>query len=330
MKIYSYLALFFICFHTTQANAIWEYVSELVGIDDFVKNTATTHRIESKSRDIPYSGKDKATLTIINNPDENTIKISIFYSKGNTVCGRFEITCRVKFDNEPSFPVSFINSNNQENSVLWIDPPEIEKILEKILNHEVMKVEIKYPTAPPDYLEFRIAGLDRHKVTLLEISTEDPRNPSDSSFFSPYFGREDNDPNSSKYETSRKYWEDKEAKKKESPQDIGVNTPICKKWPDGEIIEIDSGFKKIISSSANPVYPAMSRRANEKGNVTIRFVIKSTGVVGEYEITNSSGHKRLDDSAVEAIKSWKFIPATRKGKGLNCWAVQTFNFGLLE
>ncbi len=330
MKIYSYLALFFICFHTSQANAKWEYVSELVGIDDFVKNTATTNRIESKSKDKPYVGKDKATLTIINNPDGNTIKISIFYSKGNTVCGRFEITCRVKFDNEPSFPVSFINSNNQENSVLWIDPPEIEKILDKILNHEIMKVEIKYPTAPPDYLEFRIAGLDRHKVTVLELSSEDSRNPSNSEFFSPYFGTEGNDNNASKYESFRKYWEAKEAKKKELLQEIGTNTPICKRWPDGEIIIIDSHFKKITSSSPNPTYPLTSRRNNEKGSVTIRFVIKSTGVVGDYDIINSSGYNKLDDAAVDAIKSWKFTPATIKGKGLNCWAVQTFNFGLLE
>ena len=99
--------------------------------------------------------------------------------------------------------------------------------------------------------------------------------------------------------------------KKELLQEIGTNTQICNRWPDGETIKVDSDLKKIITSSPGPVYPPMSRRNDERGRVTIRFVVKSTGVVGEYEITNSSGYKRLDDSAVDAIKSWKFVPATR-------------------
>ncbi len=345
MKNYLYAVLFFI-FLPTQASAKWDYASELVGIDDFIKYTVTTNRITSKSKDIPYRGKDNAILTIINNPDEKQITISIFYSKGYTICGQPGVICRLKFDNEPSFSVNFINANNKEKSIIFIEPSEVDNILEKILNHEIMKVEIKYPISPPDYIEFNIAGLDRTKVTLPDFSPGDPRNPSNSPFFSPYFGNEDNNnesklnqndskpsPTSQKtysetYESFRKSWEAKEAIKKELSKPTGINAPYCKIWPDDSIVKVDSKIKATTSPNHPPKYPSLSQRKREQGDVEIKFVVTSTGNTDKHEIIRSSGYKKLDEATIDAIKLWKFSPAVLEGKSLNCWATQNFNFRL--
>ncbi len=365
MKNYLYAVLFFIFLHP-QANAKWYYASELVGIDDFIKYTVTTNRIISKSKDMPYRGKDNATLTITNNPDEKQITISIFYSKGYTICGQPRVICRLKFDNEPSFSVNFINANNKENSIIFIEPSEVDNILEKILNHEIMKVEIKYPISPPDYIEFNIAGLDRTKVTLPDFApgdprNGDPRNPNNSPFFSPYFGNEDNNneselnqndskpspttqkTDSEKYESFRKsweakeaikkesfrkYWEAKEATKKELSEPTGINAPYCKIWPDNSIVKVDSKIRATTSPNHPPKYPLPSQRKREQGDVQVKFVVTSTGNTDKHEIISSSGFKKLDEATIDAIKLWKFSPAVLDGKSLDCWATQNFNFRL--
>lgn len=59
-------------------------------------------------------------------------------------------------------------------------------------------------------------------------------------------------------------------------------------------------IKKII-----PDYPAFSRKRNEQGTVKIIVIIKDSAVT-KAEIDESSGYKRLDNSALRAAKQWRF------------------------
>jgi protein TonB len=73
------------------------------------------------------------------------------------------------------------------------------------------------------------------------------------------------------------------------------------------------------ASNAKPVYPTMSKRMGEQGTVMLRVLVKSDGSAANVEVKSSSGFPRLDQSAVEAVKSWRFNPATLDGKPVDEW-----------
>jgi protein TonB len=42
------------------------------------------------------------------------------------------------------------------------------------------------------------------------------------------------------------------------------------------------------------------------------------GHTGHVELLSSSGYRSLDESAVKAVSSWRFAPATRGGTSVPC------------
>ena len=67
------------------------------------------------------------------------------------------------------------------------------------------------------------------------------------------------------------------------------------------------------------VYSRLSRRLREQGRVVLRVLVKSDGSAGSVEVKSSSGFPRLDQSAIDAVKSWRFNPATLDGKPVDEW-----------
>lgn len=55
-----------------------------------------------------------------------------------------------------------------------------------------------------------------------------------------------------------------------------------------------------------PVYPELARHMNVKGTVRIEVVISAAGKV--VSATAVGGHPVLAESAVMAVKGWKFLP----------------------
>lgn len=68
-----------------------------------------------------------------------------------------------------------------------------------------------------------------------------------------------------------------------------------------------------------PKYPMMSKRIGEQGTVVLRVLVKSDGSAGEVEVKITSSYPRLDQAAVDAVKNWHFIPATKDGKPIDEW-----------
>jgi periplasmic protein TonB len=75
-----------------------------------------------------------------------------------------------------------------------------------------------------------------------------------------------------------------------------------------------------------PNYPAISRRLGEQGQVKLRVELDETGKITSARVVESSGHKRLDDAGLAAIKSWQCNAATRDGKPVRAIALQPFDF----
>jgi protein TonB len=51
--------------------------------------------------------------------------------------------------------------------------------------------------------------------------------------------------------------------------------------------------------------------------VVVRVSVQSDGKVGNAVVSKSSGHKVLDEAALEAVKNWRFRPAQRAGQAVN-------------
>jgi protein TonB len=75
-----------------------------------------------------------------------------------------------------------------------------------------------------------------------------------------------------------------------------------------------------------PNYPAISRRAGEQGQVKLRVELDETGKITSVRVAESSGHKRLDDAGLAAIKNWHCNAAARDGKPVRAIALQPFDF----
>jgi len=128
----------------------------------------------------------------------------------------------------------------------------------------------------------------------------------------------------------------------EIPVETGVPLPVAKELPVAEAIPAGSlpvvpppspsrttrrsvphpaavancGARSILPDYLNnpaPRYPESSRLAGEKGVVLVRAGIGTTGEVSRVELARSSGYPELDHAAVEAVKGWKFRPASAAG-----------------
>ena len=69
-----------------------------------------------------------------------------------------------------------------------------------------------------------------------------------------------------------------------------------------------------------PGYPEIARQQGYEGVVLVGAEILVNGHVGETVIRKSSGHTVLDQSAIQAVKTWKFEPAKKSGIPYKTWA----------
>lgn len=77
-----------------------------------------------------------------------------------------------------------------------------------------------------------------------------------------------------------------------------------------------------------PHYPALSRRLGEQGRVLLDIYILPDGTVGDIKLNTSSGYPRLDKAALDAVRSWRFVPAKRGDEPIPYWYVQPVTFSL--
>ncbi len=77
-----------------------------------------------------------------------------------------------------------------------------------------------------------------------------------------------------------------------------------------------------------PAYPPVSRRLREQGTVLLDVLIRADGSVGESRLKRSSGHARLDEAALEAVRRWRYQPARRGTEPIPFWYVQPIEFRL--
>ncbi len=83
-------------------------------------------------------------------------------------------------------------------------------------------------------------------------------------------------------------------------------------------------------SRMEPLYPEEARRAGAEGTVAVRIEIKENGRPGDIAVVRSSGRESFDAAAVEAVRSWRFVPAQEadSGRAVRCYTTVSVVFRL--
>lgn len=77
-----------------------------------------------------------------------------------------------------------------------------------------------------------------------------------------------------------------------------------------------------------PNYPPSSRRAGEEGRVLLRVLVATNGNAETVQLENSSGFAKLDEAAIKAVKTWRFIPAKRSNQAVSAYVLVPVKFSL--
>lgn len=67
-------------------------------------------------------------------------------------------------------------------------------------------------------------------------------------------------------------------------------------------------------NNPRPAYPLAARRRGDQGTVLVRVLVTVEGLVASVGLEKTSGHSSLDEAALSAVKSWRFVPARQGGQ----------------
>jgi protein TonB len=91
----------------------------------------------------------------------------------------------------------------------------------------------------------------------------------------------------------------------------GAALPPPKAAPPARIKQGGEVTAASIISQTRPAYPALARQARIQGTVVLHAIIDKDGKVAQMEII--SGHPLLVQSALEAVKQWRYKPTQLNG-----------------
>ncbi|WP_342129363.1 energy transducer TonB [Hydrogenophaga sp. OTU3427] len=81
-------------------------------------------------------------------------------------------------------------------------------------------------------------------------------------------------------------------------------------------------------NNPRPAYPPLSKRLGEQGKVVVRVFIETNGSASKAEIAQSSGFDRLDQTALDTVRRWRYVPGKRAGTPEAMWFNVPINFVL--
>ena len=77
-----------------------------------------------------------------------------------------------------------------------------------------------------------------------------------------------------------------------------------------------------------PTYPLLARRRNYEGTVLLDVLVRRDGTVGSIKLARSSGHEKLDQSAIRGVRKWTFHPGKRGNEAVEMWITIPISFQL--
>ena len=124
----------------------------------------------------------------------------------------------------------------------------------------------------------------------------------------------------------------------EAPSPVAVAPPAPAPAPPGPADAAPAGggsggltqpiFNADYLDNPAPLYPGFSRRQGEQGRVILRVLVNAAGSADEVQVRTSSGFPRLDESARETVRRWRFVAAKRGAEPVAAWVLIPISFRL--
>jgi protein TonB len=117
------------------------------------------------------------------------------------------------------------------------------------------------------------------------------------------------------------------------PEPLPIEPPIT--TPADELIDRGGVYTAVPPGGTQPEeiervvprYPAGARRAGVSGSVVIRGIVRKDGTIDNVEIIKDLPYD-LGDAARDAVRRWRFRPATFQGEPIDVYYTVTVNFRL--
>jgi protein TonB len=77
-----------------------------------------------------------------------------------------------------------------------------------------------------------------------------------------------------------------------------------------------------------PAYPLAARRRGLEGRVLLAAHVRADGACAEVQLKQSSGHTLLDQTALDTVRRWRFVPASRGARAVDSWVDVPIRFRL--
>jgi TonB family protein len=78
--------------------------------------------------------------------------------------------------------------------------------------------------------------------------------------------------------------------------------------------DTDAELSRRAKSKVQPPYPELARKMNLTGNVKVQVVVAPNGTVKDAKVVG--GHPLLANAALDAVKKWRFEPASSDTTGV--------------
>ena len=120
--------------------------------------------------------------------------------------------------------------------------------------------------------------------------------------------------------------------KKTSKNQLTLPKSVVDRFPGVDYFEVSADEDRILLKpvrlgGAQPAYTELARKARIQGVVIVEAIIDKEGRVTNVRVLKGLP-MGLDQSAVDAVKSWRFKPATLNGRPVSVYYSLTVNFRL--
>ncbi|MDR1397963.1 MAG: energy transducer TonB [Desulfarculales bacterium] len=82
--------------------------------------------------------------------------------------------------------------------------------------------------------------------------------------------------------------------------------------------------------TVQPVYPYLAQRRGIEGWVEVRFLVNRDGLITREEVTQAQPEGIFENSALKALRAWRFSPGLIGGRKVDTWMVQVIRFKLVR
>ncbi|MDO9051389.1 MAG: energy transducer TonB [Methylotenera sp.] len=118
------------------------------------------------------------------------------------------------------------------------------------------------------------------------------------------------------------------AEPQQSAKVAEVSDKVANKQVATEPVIEPPSFGAAYLNNPAPAYPMLARKMGEQGKVLLKVLVSQDGKAEVVKVDTSSGHQKLDQAAIEAVKRWSFVPAKRSNQPISAYVLVPVNFTL--